>query len=160
MTNFFGEATAVSTFEIGGGSFKPIPADTQLRSVIDEAKWDSYNDESYISLRWSVIDGEFKGRKIYHKIKVLDQDPAKSNRAKAMLAAIDTNAGGALMRAGVQPDDMALNINLVNKPMVIKVAVWEINGKEGNWVTAVAPIVGAAVPATAPALDTNPVIPF
>lgn len=159
MTNFFGEATAVSTFEIGGG-FPPIPADTQLRSVIDEAKWDSSNDESYISLRWSVIDGEFKGRKIYQKIKVLEQDPTKSNRAKSMLAAIDTNAGGALMRAGVQPDDMALGINLVNKPMVIKVAVWEINGKDGNWVTAVAPMVGTAPPATAPALDTNPVIPF
>lgn len=146
MTNFFGEVKAQNTFELGGGDFEPIPNNTQLKSVIDEAKWDSYNEESYISLRWSVLEGEFKGRKIYQKIRVLDVSPQKSGNAKAMLAAIDTNAGGALMAAGVQPDDMALSINLMNKPMMIQVAIWEINEKKGNWIKAVAPMGGATAP--------------
>ena len=57
-----------------------------------------------------------------------------------MLAAIDANAGGKLMSAGVMPDDMSLSINLMNKPMAVVVAIWEIDDKKGNWVKAVSPL--------------------
>lgn len=133
-----------SEFEVGGGTFEPIPSNTQLKVMIDEAKWDTYNDESYISLRWSVIDGEFANRKIYHKVKVNDTDPKKKDRQLAMLAAIDSNAGGALMKAGVEPDDMALSINLMHKPMAIVVDIWDMNDKKGNWVKAVSALKNAA----------------
>lgn len=134
-----------TTFEAGGGNFDPIPSNTQLKSMIDEAKWDEYEGESYISLRWTVLDGEFANRKIYQKVKVNEADPKKKDRALAMLAAIDANAGGALMKAGVEPDDMSLSINLMNKPMAIVVDTWEINDKKGNWVKAVSPLKNAAV---------------
>ena len=134
-----------TTFEAGGGNFDPIPSNTQLKSMIDEAKWDEYEGESYISLRWTVLDGEFANRKIYQKVKVNEADPKKKDRALAMLAAIDANAGGALMKAGVEPDDMSLSINLMNKPMAIVVDTWEISGKSGNWVKAVSPLKNAAV---------------
>jgi len=139
-------------FEMGGGAFDPIPANTQLKAMIDEAKWDSYEGDSYISLRWVVIDGEFKGRKIFQKVRVKDQDPKKADKAKHMLVAIDFNAGGKLVESGVEPDDMALMINLVNKPMFIMVDVWEINDKKGNWVKAVSgsnqPVQQSAAPTT------------
>lgn len=134
-----------TTFESGGGNFDPIPSNTQLKSMIDEAKWDEYEGESYISLRWTVLDGEFANRKIYQKVKVNEADPKKKDRALAMLAAIDANAGGALMKAGVEPDDMSLSINLMNKPMAIVVDTWEISGKSGNWVKAVSPLKSAPV---------------
>jgi hypothetical protein len=126
-----------STFDLGGGDFEPIPNDTQAHAMIDEAKWDSYEGDEYISLRWTVIDGDYKGRKIFQKVRVKDADPKKSDKSKQMLVAIDFNAGGGLMRAGVEPDDMSLMINLVNKPMHIVLAVWEINDKKGNWVKSV-----------------------
>ena len=138
---------ATASFEMGGGSFEPIPSNTQLKVMIDEAKWDEYENVFYISLRWNILDGEFQGRKIYQKVKVNDPDPKKKDRQLSMLAAIDSNAGGALMAAGVEPDDMALSINLMNKPMAIVVDVWEINDKKGNWVKAVSPLKDMIAPA-------------
>lgn len=128
-------------FDMGGGNFEPIPDNTQLKVIIEDAKWDTYNDETYISLKWTVIDGEFSNRKIFQKLKVNEQDAKKADKAKTMLAAIDMNAGGQLMAAGVMPNDMSLSLNLCNKPMAIVVATWEINDKKGNWVKGVSPLV-------------------
>lgn len=144
-----------TSFEAGGGNFDPIPSNTQLKSMIDEAKWDEYDGERYISLRWTVLDGEFSNRKIYQKVKVNEADPKKKDRALAMLAAIDANAGGALMKAGVEPDDMSLGINLMNKPMAIVVDTWEINDKKGNWVKAVSALKNAPAQTLKPASPAN-----
>jgi len=143
--NFFttSDNQAIQTnqsFDLGGGDFEPIPENTQLKVVIDEAKWDEYEGDRYISLRWMVIDGEFKSRKIFHKVRVLDGNTTKADKAKKMLAAIDSNAGGKLLSNGVMPDDMALGLNLTNKPMAVVVAIWEINDKKGNWIKAVSPL--------------------
>ena len=159
MTNFFGTTTQTNTFELGGASFEPIPDGTKAKAAIDEAKWDSYNEETYISLRWAILEGEFKGRKVYQKVRILDVSPQKAENAMAMLVAIDANAGGAIYAAGVKPDDMSLSINLMNKPMIIRLATWEINDNKGNWVNAVssASAQGLAPPQQqrAPAMSQN-----
>ena len=126
-----------NTFDLGGDDFEPMPNNTQLKAVIQETKWAEYEGQRYINNKWSVIDGEYKGRVLFQKIRVLDENPTKADKHKRMLAAIDANAGGKLMAAGVMPDDMSLSINLMNKPMAIIVAVWEINDKKGNWIKAV-----------------------
>ncbi len=143
--NFFttSDNKAIETgteFELGGGNFEPIPDNTQLKVIIEEAKWDNYDNEDYISLKWSVFDGEHSNRKIFQKLKVNEPDSKKSDKAKTMLAAIDANAGGQLMAAGVMPNDMSLALNLCNKPMAIVVAIWEIDGKSGKWVKGVSPL--------------------
>ena len=56
-----------------------------------------------------------------------------------MLAAIDANCGGKLMASGEEPTDTSLAKALLNKPMHIKVMVWEMDDRKGNWVSAVAP---------------------
>lgn len=140
---------STGNFESGGG-LAPIPDGTQVLAVIDEAKWDTYQNESYISLRWSVArPQEYVNRKIFQKIKVMDSDPAKRDKALLMLAAIDTNAGGKLQAAGVQPDTQALAAALMNRPMVLKLGVWELDdkSKSGNWVSKVAPRPQAGQPA-------------
>lgn len=119
-------------FELGGS--EPLPDNTQVIAAIDEAKWDDFDGDRFISLRWTVLDGEFKGRKVFQKVRVLDADTKRADKAKMMLAAIDTNAGGALMAAGVEPDDVSLSINLTGKPMMLLLGVWELNGGSGNWV--------------------------
>lgn len=142
-----------ATFETGGGAIEPIPNNTNLLSVIDEAKWDFTNQgEQYISLRWAVLSPQgYANRKVFHKIRVLSGDTKQADKAKRMLAAIDANAGGKLAAAGSQPTDQSLQV-LLNKPMVIKVQVWEmLNGegvtKTGNWVCAVSPKSATAIPA-------------
>lgn len=140
------QAQQQSTFEMGGGDLAPIPANTQLKAFAEEAKWEEHNGERKIKIKWDVIDGEFKGRKVFQNIKVCDADAKKRDKAIKMLSAIDTNSGGGLMRAGREPNDMDLQINLCNKPMAILVQVWKITDdqtgevKQGNWVGAVAPL--------------------
>lgn len=132
---------STGNFESGGG-LAPIPEGTQVLAVIDEAKWDTYQNESFVSLRWSIAKPqEYANRKIFQKIKVMDADASKRDKALMMLAAIDTNAGGKLQAAGVQPDTQALAAALMNRPMVLKLGVWELDdkSKSGNWVSKVAP---------------------
>lgn len=127
------------SMEMGGGDIAPIPANTELLAAIDEAKMDSYEDDSYISLRWSVMaPEEFKNRKIFHKVRVFDANPQKADKAKRMLMAIDHNCGGKLASSGQAPDDLNMQMALIAKPMMVKVQVWEMNDKTGNWISSVA----------------------
>lgn len=134
-----GQQAQGGSYEVAGS--EPIPSGTQLRAIIDEIKWDEYEGEQYISARWSVIDGEYKNRKVFQKIKVAETDANKRDKALRMLAAIDTNAGGRIQASGQSPTDMDLQQNLMNKMMIIKVQTWEMNDRKGNWVSAVAPAV-------------------
>ena len=136
-------------FDMGGG-FEPLPNNTDVLAAPDEAKWDTIPNEGedYISVRWEVMaPEEYKGRKIYQKVRVYNDDDKKAQKAKRMLAAIDQNAGGKLMASGQEPTDESLTVALCNKPMVLKVMKWEIPAeqssdgqhREGNWVSAVSP---------------------
>lgn len=134
------------TMEMRGGDIVPIPSKTQCLAAIDESKWDIYNDEEYISLRWNVLaPSEYKNRKIFQKIKVQEADEKKRQKAIKMLAAIDFNAKGGLMSIGKTPTNESMQKALMNKPMVIMLQIWAIEDKEtgetkrGNWVSAVSP---------------------
>jgi len=148
--------TADASFEVGGGSMEPIPANTLLKAMIDEVKWDDYQGDQYISIRWSVVDGEFKNRKIFHKLRVMEDDTKKRDKAVRMLAAIDANAGGKLMSLGRDPENGDLSANLCYKPMAIRVQIWEMpddsgNMRSGNWVSMVSPLSGAVAQAASAA---------
>ena len=140
----------------GGGNLDPIPDGSNVLAIIDEAKWDERNEAEYISLRWSVLSpDEYKNRKVFQKLWVTDDDPnakdadaakKKRDKAKRMLAAVDSNAGGALTKAGEMPTDEAMQQHLMNKPMIIRAMVWSMPDREnpgekitGNWIAAVAP---------------------
>ena len=149
--------TAVDTpkeYEVPGGSMEPIPNNSDVLAIVDQAKWADKDGAAYIELRWAVMAPEaVKGRKVFHKLWVTDLDPnakdeakgkAKRDKARRMLASIDANAGGNLTRTGDAPTDETLTMHLCNVPMVIKVMVWSMKGSDGtdmagNWVSAVSP---------------------
>jgi hypothetical protein len=152
------DVEATDNFDAGGGRIEVIPEGTQLLAAIDEAKWDRTQDgDKFISLRWTVLQPEdLANRKVFQKLWVDDYEPAtlkkgedkakaKKDKAKRMLMAIDSNAGGKLAAKGVMPSDIDLTSSLTMKPMVIKVMVWSQKDRmtgemiEGNWVGAVAP---------------------
>lgn len=149
------KSNTTGEFDQGGGRMDVIPDNTSVLAAIDEAKWDRTQDQDrYISLRWTVLaPEEFKNRKIFQKVWVLDPKPNTKpekvdqvrDKAKRMLAAIDMNAGGKLLAKGEMPTDESLTSCLTNKPMVIKVMVWEMPDRQtggtaqGNWVGAVSP---------------------
>src|SRR5690606_31851239 len=145
-------------FDSGGG-FEVIPEGTKLLALIDEAGWKSgfEGEPDLIQIRWTVLAPEgFKNRKVFQKIKVKQNEIRKltgeseedfkkrlesaiktADRAKRMLAAIDANAGGKLAHIDREPEDNELMGALMNKSMIIRLGVWENNGKKGNWVSAV-----------------------
>jgi len=145
MSNFWdmSDGESVSNdgnFEMGGGNFEPIPDGTTVNAICTDAQWYTYEDTpEVISLSWEVLEGDFKSRKIFQKLKVNESDPKKSDKAKKMLAAIDANAGGQLFKLGKKPEDIDLATCLANKSMLLKLGVWDMNDKKGNWVMAVAP---------------------
>ena len=166
-------AQADTSYEVEGGDMKPIPANTTCIAAIEEAKWSDYEGDRFINLKWRVMrPSDCEKRVIFHKIKVYgtsrDKDPqATADKAKRMLAAIDANAGGRLMKVEGEPGDMDLMSALVGKMMAIKLQVWSLTTekgeeKTGNWVSAVAPAKGAQT--EAPAQQSQPVtdddVPF
>lgn len=127
-----------------GGSIEPMPEGTQVVAAPLEAGWASYEEDEYINIQWVVLaPEEYKNRRVFQKVRVLDSDPKKADKAKRMLAAIDANAGGKLLASGEAPTDQSLTQHLVNKPMMLKLGLWKMdteNGERtGNWVQAVAP---------------------
>ena len=76
-----------------------------------------------------------------------------------MLAAIDANCGGALIKARVEPTGESIRAALLAKPMYITVMVWEMEGDKGfmsgNWVNAVAPMRKGTTPAPSPATKSK-----
>lgn len=158
------QAESTGAFEMGGSN-DPIPEGTKVRAAITESKWAEYDGQRYINNRWDVLEGEFKKRVIFQKVRVFEADEKKADKARMMLAAIDANCGGKLQALDREPTDMDLMKSLTNKPMVIRLGVWDLNGNKGNWVQAVEGNGKASAPATpakkatpAPAEDVD--IPF
>lgn len=160
---------ASGKFESGGGNMEPMPEGTSVLAAPVEAGWKSYEGEDYVNIQWQVLSpAEYKNRRIFQKIKAYDPDAKKADKAKRMLAAIDTNAGGKLMAIGREPNDAELTQHLMGKQMMLRLGLWEINDKKGNWVQAVAPKLtpaAAATPAATPAAATpeaftNDDVPF
>lgn len=129
---------STTTFEAGGGDIQPIPNNTALIAAIEEAKWAEYDGEHYINLKWRIMrPADYANRVIFQKLKVFSEK--QGDKAKQMLAAIDANCGGKLSKITETPEDMHLMTALVGKPMAVKVQIWDMNGKTGNWISAVAP---------------------
>lgn len=150
-------------FESNGG-IALIPENTTCLAMITEANIAEYNGDEYINLAWTVNKPDaYKNRKVFQKVRVFDADTKKRDKALNMLAAIDKNAGGVLAQFNAAPTNVTL-LQIMNKPMLIKVMVWDMNDKKGNWVAAVSPrSTEEPVPVQAKPVDNDafdPDIPF
>jgi hypothetical protein len=145
-----GEAVK-STGEVELGGAALIPDNTTCEAMIVECGWTSYEGKQYINAKWQVTKpSQYANRVVFQKIQLMETDSKKLDNAIKMFAAIDQNAtGGKLVASGVRPDDAAL-FALLNKPMLIKVMVWEFNDKSGNWISKVSPRSQQSAPAPQP----------
>lgn len=123
-----------------GGTIENIPDNTTCLALIDEAGWAEYQGDEYISLRWVIAEPSiYKGRKIFQKLRVNDINTKKADKAKEMLMAIDANCGGKLALNDETPNDTAMAKAILEKLMLIKIMVWDLEGRTGNWIAKVAP---------------------
>lgn len=160
------------SFEMGGGSFEPLPDGTRVLAVCEAAMIKTYDFVDHISLQWRVVQPEeYKNRVIFQKVKI--NDPAQSAKHRAMLAAIAKNAGGRLFAAmdaakEAEPSNASL-ATLTGASMVLLFGLWEMEDSKtgekrtGNWVKAVSPRkdgTPAAAVAPRPAPPVDDYIPF
>lgn len=142
MFDGFKDKKDAGTFEMGGAD--PLPDKTNVVAACEGAENKSFEGEHYINLKWRVMKPEqYNNRVLFQKVKCYSADKEKSDKGIRMLFAIATNAGGGLIhameKAGEEtPSDQSLQ-TLLNRPMVLKVGLWKMDGKEGNWVMAVSP---------------------
>lgn len=132
-------ATTITTFDQSAPEL--IPDNTTLHCVIKEAKINistEYGDS--LQVQWQCLaPAQYKDRVVFQSVKIFDKDDKKRDKAIDMFAAIDTNAtGGKLLASGQEPTSQALTA-WQGKQMLIKVMVWEMNDRKGNWVAAVMP---------------------
>lgn len=117
-----------------------------LAMVKDAGIMKDQNFLEFYFVDWSVLKPEpVQGAFIRQKLWIIDADPRakdpkkKRDTALRMLGAIDANCGGKLSTLKAAPTDEQMKIALVNKQVVIRTKVWEIDGTEGNWVSFVYP---------------------
>lgn len=144
--DFGNEQENNGNFEAGSGDFSPIPKGTVVNVIAEEVKWKEFNsDPEFVEVKWTIVDGEYKGRKIFQKIHTQSNDPQKATKAQRMLGAINFNAKGGLENLSHKPTDAELTNALTFKKMALKLEVWKMEQedgttKEGNWVSAVSPV--------------------
>jgi hypothetical protein len=117
-----------------------IPKNTKLRAKIESAGWDNNGkDDYFIIIKWRISEpGEHHGKIIRQKLHIEDIDPEKKKRALKMLATINTICGAPLqLHEWRNPNEIELHKALSGKEMTIKIGVWEINEKTGNYIVGV-----------------------
>ena len=136
--SFFSPEALQTTGSFDSNSFEVIPDNTKALAVITNAEWREANEYNakHISLTWDIVEGDFKGRKVFQKIKLFESDKDKVIKAQKMLIAIDANCKGAIAQAGVEPTVQGL-ASLLHSPMYIMIKEYEMNGNKGNWICAV-----------------------
>lgn len=164
------ETRGVTEFDSGGGNMAPIPEGTTVLGACVDAKFaakDESNDVPHLELTWTVLaPQEYANRRIWQKLHIEGMDAKKRDKARRMLAAIDGNFGGNLAKSETAPTIEAVQAAFLNKPLQLKLGLWEMNGKQGNWVMAVAPkgtpVAAAPKPeaAAAPSKGGSPTLGF
>jgi len=136
------QVQGTTEFKDEGGEL--FPDNTKVLAAIDEVKWQEYEGDRTISLKWRVVGEMFKNRVQFQTLKVFGtkkcKDKLKSaDRAKRMLAAINANAGNKLP-IDREPTDQDLMSALMGKVMgvLIKVAnIPEGDKKQVNYVAGI-----------------------
>lgn len=103
--------------------FETLPKGDYLAIMIDsEWKDTKAGSGKYLQLTWEIVDGEFKGRRLWDRLNLQNQNDTAVKIAQGTLSAICRAVG--VMR----PKD---SCELYGKPIVVKVDVEERNDKPG-----------------------------
>ena len=118
-------------------SFSVIPDGTKAIAKIVRMYNVEHNGEKRIEIDWELVDGEFKGRHVFHKLKVFDENSNKRHKALNMLMLIYKMFK--VQPSSTEPPSDDFMKVFIGKHAGIKVQEWENDGKCGNWVSEVHP---------------------
>lgn len=135
--------------------FEPVPNGEYRAHIVEsEVKPTQNGKGKYLQLTWEILDGEYKGRKIWDRLNIVNENAQAQEIAQRALSAI-CHATGVLKLTNSQ--------QLHGRPALVKVRVTQDAGYDPkNEVKGYKPVDGstpttaAAAPAPAPAA---PVVP-
>lgn len=121
-------------------TFTHVPDNTMALARIDSFVNAEYEGNKYLSIDWTLTDGDFKGAKVNQKLKVYGDPQAKDSskarhRALNMLKLIYQLYNTKPKHAG-DPTDQDLAV-FIGKEAGIRIRETEVNkeGKQYNWVS-------------------------
>ena len=158
LDQYYSEVTQGYEFEnSNSNSNTPLP-EGEYNAYIEKVECKEWQDEKYLNATWNITGPKYIGRKVFHKIKINNAKPETATRHRKILVAIDTLTGG-VMRTKLQTnpnmEDVSNFISFNSKPLNIKVAIWEVNGNEGNWIQGVKPFAPMQAQTTASPIVSN-----
>ena len=120
-------------------TFKEIPDDTTVIAKIASFLNKEYNGNPYLQIEWEITSQDFKGRRVFHKLHVFDQDPKRRHRFLNMLM-LAYNLFGLQPETDEPPTDRDLKA-FVGRSAGIRIQLTQPNadGRQYNWVSQIAP---------------------
>jgi len=127
------------------GSFAQIPDGTQAPAIIKDFILDQTDKGSWYKISWQIVEGDFKGRVVFQKIKCFEPKKETADRALNMLKRIydltqhKPTHGDAPSTSDLMP--------MKGKVLGIKISEWSMSQadgsfSQGNYVSEVHPISG------------------
>lgn len=113
--------------------FEPLPAGEYIAAIVDsEMKSTQSGTGEYLKLTWEVMDGKYKGRKLFENLNLQNPNAQAVEIARGTFAAIRRATGV------VEPKD---SVELHNIPVLIRVGVKkrEDTGELQNRITSYKP---------------------
>lgn len=121
-------------------AFEPVPnGDYRAHIVETDIKDTKDGGGKYAQLVWEILDGEYKGRKVWDRLNIVNRNETAQNIAQRSLSAI-CHATGVLQLHDTN--------QLLHKPVMIRVVVKQDKGYDPrNDVKKYTAVDGAAAPA-------------
>lgn len=132
-------------------SFDPLPTGKYLAFVSEsEIKPTQKGDGSYLQLVWEVADGEYKGRKVWDRLNLVNPNQTAVEIAYRTLSAICHAAGKITVQDSAELHGIPCVIKLKIKQSPGRDPQNEISGYESRAAATTAPAPAWKAPTTAP----------
>ncbi len=96
--------------------FEPMPAGKYTAVLIESAdKRTKAGDGSFLEMVFEIIDGSFKGRKIWHRFNLANKNPTAVEIARSQLSALCRAVGVLTPRDSAELHNLPLVIRLTQK---------------------------------------------
>lgn len=117
--------------------FKVIPDNTRAVVSIKDVVLKNIQGDEFYQATYKIIDGDFKGEEVRHKIKAFDHDTKKRDREVNMFMRL-FKLCGKQVTGNTAPGSEEL-AQLKGCVIGIRIQEWFFDGKEGNWVSEIHP---------------------
>lgn len=139
MSSFFDKPFDTSTVEAHNG-FDPLPEGEYPFIILKAEEKPCKNDGVQLVIEMKVADGKCKGRTLFHRINLKNQNPKAAQVGAGQLSALAQACGIKVLRAAHELSNKMVRVRLRVEPDS------RTAGALQNKVTSVAPMNGAAAP--------------